>query len=59
MDSSELLYLLENDEALAAKVQEALDVLAEYNQRQTGDEASGEEAPAAAPAAEATEEASA
>ncbi|BGP26398.1 polyadenylate-binding protein [Rhodotorula toruloides] len=59
MDSSELLYLLENDEALAAKVQEALDVLAEYNQRQTGDEASGDEAPAAAPAAEATEEVSA
>ncbi|GAA6005181.1 uncharacterized protein JCM10292_005599, partial [Rhodotorula paludigena] len=59
MDSSELLYLLENDEALAAKVQEALDVLAEYTSRQT--DAPAADAPAAAaegaseaPAAEAS-----
>lgn len=52
MDSSELLYLLENDEALTAKVQEALDVLAEYTQRQSdAPAASSEEAAAPAPAA--------
>ncbi|GAA5974978.1 hypothetical protein JCM11641_006787 [Rhodosporidiobolus odoratus] len=34
MDSSELLYLLENDDALEAKIKEALDVLEEYSQRQ-------------------------
>ncbi|GAA5823231.1 hypothetical protein JCM11251_007532 [Rhodosporidiobolus azoricus] len=34
MDSSELLYLLENDDALEAKIKEALDVLEEYQQRQ-------------------------
>ncbi|GAA5827526.1 hypothetical protein JCM3770_005988, partial [Rhodotorula araucariae] len=50
MDSSELLYLLENDEALTAKIQEALDVLAEYTQRQTDAPAAPEAA--AAPAAE-------
>ncbi|GAA5867798.1 hypothetical protein JCM8547_005241 [Rhodosporidiobolus lusitaniae] len=37
MDSSELLYLLENDDALEAKIKEALDVLEEYQQRQSGD----------------------
>ncbi|KAI5480890.1 hypothetical protein MNV49_006699 [Pseudohyphozyma bogoriensis] len=31
MDSSELLYLLENDDALASKVKEAMDVLEAYN----------------------------
>ncbi|GAA5894516.1 hypothetical protein JCM6882_004840 [Rhodosporidiobolus microsporus] len=38
MDSSELLYLLENDDALEAKIKEALDVLEEYSQRQAGPE---------------------
>ncbi|BGP18619.1 hypothetical protein JCM10213_004168 [Rhodosporidiobolus nylandii] len=37
MDSSELLYLLENDDALDAKIKEALDVLEEYQQRQAGE----------------------
>ncbi|POY72309.1 hypothetical protein BMF94_4611 [Rhodotorula taiwanensis] len=57
MDSSEVLYLLENDEAMAAKVQEALDVLAEYSARQTkADGEQSEETPAAA-AADASSEA--
>ncbi|GAA5944280.1 polyadenylate-binding protein [Sporobolomyces koalae] len=37
MDSSELLYLLENDDALEAKIKEALDVLDEFAKRQTGE----------------------
>ncbi|GAA5882991.1 hypothetical protein JCM3774_001751, partial [Rhodotorula dairenensis] len=55
MDSSEVLYLLENDEAMAAKVQEALDVLAEYSARQT--KADGEQADESAPAPAADAEA--
>ncbi|GAA5899601.1 hypothetical protein JCM5296_006955 [Sporobolomyces johnsonii] len=39
MDSSELLYLLENDDALEAKIKEALDVLDEFAKRQTPGEA--------------------
>ncbi|KAM0790601.1 Protein phosphatase PP2A regulatory subunit B [Microbotryomycetes sp. NB124-2] len=35
MDSSELLYLIENDEALNAKIAEALQVLEEYQKSQT------------------------
>ncbi|KAK4052467.1 Protein phosphatase PP2A regulatory subunit B [Microbotryomycetes sp. JL201] len=35
MDSSELLYLIENDEALNAKIAEALQVLEEYQKTQT------------------------
>ncbi|BGP57241.1 hypothetical protein JCM8202_002083 [Rhodotorula sphaerocarpa] len=50
MDSSEVLYLLENDEAMAAKVQEALDVLAEYSARQTKADGEQAEEGAAAPA---------
>ena len=56
MDSSEVLYLLENDEAMAAKVQEALDVLAEYSARQTkadGEQQADESTPAPAADAEA------
>lgn len=37
MDSSELLYLLENDDALEAKIKEALDVLDEFAKRQQGE----------------------
>ncbi|GAA5897541.1 polyadenylate-binding protein [Sporobolomyces salmoneus] len=37
MDSSELLYLLENDDALEAKIKEALDVLDEFAKRQSGE----------------------
>ena len=59
MDSSELLYLLENDEALTAKVQEALDVLAEYTQRQTDAPAPAASSDETAPAAPAAEESSA
>lgn len=33
MDSAELLYLLENESALALKVQEALDVLEEFSKK--------------------------
>lgn len=33
MDSSELLFLLENDSALESKIQEALDVLEEFSKR--------------------------
>ena len=50
MDSSELLYLIENDEALTAKVQEALDVLDEFSKRQQSE---GGASADAAPAAEA------
>ncbi|GAA6061015.1 hypothetical protein JCM10212_001071 [Sporobolomyces blumeae] len=35
MDSSELLYLLENEDALEAKIKEALDVLDEFAKRQS------------------------
>ncbi|GAA6004006.1 hypothetical protein JCM10207_006509 [Rhodosporidiobolus poonsookiae] len=34
MDASELLYLIENDDALDAKIKEALDVLEEYSAKQ-------------------------
>ncbi|SCZ89565.1 BZ3500_MvSof-1268-A1-R1_Chr1-1g01261 [Microbotryum saponariae] len=35
MDSSELIYLLENDEALGAKIQEAIEVLDAFNRSNT------------------------
>ena len=43
MDNSELLHLLENEEALNGKVSEAIQVLNEYSKR----EAEGGEQPAA------------
>jgi len=52
MDNSELLHLLENDEALNGKVSEAIQVLNEYSKAAAGQQEGGGEA--AAPATETT-----
>ena len=47
MDTDELLYLIENDEALSSKVSEAIQVLEEFNKQQTTQGGEAEAAPAA------------